>query len=433
MKFKIHVILGLGILAGCLLLSMSCNDSSNDDDGITQSQDTEAFRAWLNSNAVSIASTDPAETNYDDLQAFGDAVGDARIVMLDEQTHGEGNVFSLKNRLIQYLHEEKGFNVLIIESGFYDVNTIYRRAVAGTASIESQVGNSLFFMYANSTEMLPLFRYIDAQLLTASPLIFAGMDSQHTARVSQQDMMNELEALLLSWSSSVPADPGWPIFKALANRLFEYNPVRPSSADEATYFAILNQLEVAITLALAASQTTEQESGFWLRITDSLSNQATRYWYNGSSIDRSPTMGGNAAWLAQVMYPTEKIIIWAHTIHLAKNGLGSVNNAGRVIAAEFGSDVYLAHITGYQGQYTDFTTMNNMPYSFGATGQLESVWHGLGMPLGFFDFAAPGFAEAQQGITAASAFSVLPSSRWRPAWDGVFFIDTMTAVDYNAP
>jgi len=75
---------------------------------------------WAKNHPVSLKSISPDETDFEDPAAFGKAVGDARIVFLGEQTHGDGATFLVKTRLIKYLHEEKGFDVLAFESGRID-------------------------------------------------------------------------------------------------------------------------------------------------------------------------------------------------------------------------------------------------------------------------------------------------------------------------
>ncbi|MGB5554717.1 MAG: hypothetical protein WBM83_08685, partial [Flavobacteriaceae bacterium] len=44
----------------------------------------------------------------------------SKIVLLGEQTHGDGAVFDKKVELIKALHEQLGFNIVVFESGMYD-------------------------------------------------------------------------------------------------------------------------------------------------------------------------------------------------------------------------------------------------------------------------------------------------------------------------
>ena len=45
---------------------------------------------WLASQAIPVASVDPANRDFSDLQALRDVIGDSRVVMLGEQSHGDG-------------------------------------------------------------------------------------------------------------------------------------------------------------------------------------------------------------------------------------------------------------------------------------------------------------------------------------------------------
>ncbi len=55
----------------------------------------------------SYKTTSASDEDFSDLTAFGDAIGDARIVALAEQSHGASQEFDLKVRLLKYLHQKK--------------------------------------------------------------------------------------------------------------------------------------------------------------------------------------------------------------------------------------------------------------------------------------------------------------------------------------
>ena len=80
------------------------------------------IKEYVLHNSIRISSISPDSTNYDDLSAIGNSIGNAQIVMLGEQDHGDASTFLAKTRLIKYLHEKKGFNVLAFESDFFGLN-----------------------------------------------------------------------------------------------------------------------------------------------------------------------------------------------------------------------------------------------------------------------------------------------------------------------
>lgn len=80
------------------------------------------IKQFVVENRVDILSISPDSTDFSDLEAIGKAIGDSRIVMLGEQDHGDAPTFLAKTRLIKYLHEQKGFNVLAFESDFFALN-----------------------------------------------------------------------------------------------------------------------------------------------------------------------------------------------------------------------------------------------------------------------------------------------------------------------
>lgn len=77
---------------------------------------------YVHEHAFPIASINHDSTNYADLEVIGRAIGNARVVMLGEQDHGNAATFQAKTRIIKYLHEQKGFDVLAFEGDFFGMN-----------------------------------------------------------------------------------------------------------------------------------------------------------------------------------------------------------------------------------------------------------------------------------------------------------------------
>ena len=87
-----------------------------------QSFSQELIKNFVQQNQRSISTISPDSINYEDLDPIGNAIGNSTIVMLGEQDHGDAPTFLAKTRLIKYLHEKKGFNVLAFESDFFAFN-----------------------------------------------------------------------------------------------------------------------------------------------------------------------------------------------------------------------------------------------------------------------------------------------------------------------
>src|SRR6185437_5435830 len=133
---------------------------------------------------VAVRSIDPNDTDFSDLAGVRAAVGDARIVLLGEQTHGEATTFEAKIRLVEFLHEKMGFDVLAFESGLYDCARIWENEQAG-GRVPDEVVGSLFYMYATSVQMGDLFGYLQGNLSSKRPLVITGFYSQHTGAKSK--------------------------------------------------------------------------------------------------------------------------------------------------------------------------------------------------------------------------------------------------------
>ncbi|MBI4167219.1 MAG: erythromycin esterase family protein [Acidobacteria bacterium] len=138
------------------------------------------LQKWIAGRAVAVRTIDPADEDFHDLDPLIDAIGSARVVQLGEPSHGAGGSFAAKVRLIKFLHQRMGFDVLAWESGLYDVNLTQRGIRAGDDPvIAAQAG--ILLVWSATEEVRPLFEYARASQSTGRPLDMAGFDSTMNA------------------------------------------------------------------------------------------------------------------------------------------------------------------------------------------------------------------------------------------------------------
>src|SRR6516162_207942 len=111
--------------------------------------DREARIAWLKKHAIALRSIDPSDEDFTDLEPLRKVIGDARVVQLGEQSHGDGATFHAKARLIKFLHQKMGFDVLAFESGLYDCRKAWALLKGGMEAHEA-VSHGVFGIWTRS-------------------------------------------------------------------------------------------------------------------------------------------------------------------------------------------------------------------------------------------------------------------------------------------
>jgi hypothetical protein len=96
----------------------------------------------------------------DNLAAFGAAVGDARMVALGEAAHGTREFRQLKQRLVEYLVQAKGFTVVLAATDA-EVHDLAARLGAESAAFEGATAEAL----ANSVTRLANATYPKAKIV----------------------------------------------------------------------------------------------------------------------------------------------------------------------------------------------------------------------------------------------------------------------------
>lgn len=80
------------------------------------------FKEFVIKSAVPLRDIETQSDDYSGFKEIGAAIGEAKVVFLGEQDHGDAPTFITKTKIIKYLHENLDFDVLVFESDFYNLN-----------------------------------------------------------------------------------------------------------------------------------------------------------------------------------------------------------------------------------------------------------------------------------------------------------------------
>ncbi len=311
-----------GLLA-CLLMLMSPTACGP----VSPTPAVEERTRWLRESAIPIRSIAPADEQFSDLQPLKEVFGDAQIILLGEISHGDGNTFLAKTRLIKFLHQEMGFDVLAFESGLYDCAKAWDLILSGER-VKTAVQKAIFSIWGISEQVQPLLAYIGEMASSEHPLEVAGFDSAFTGTASSTYLIADLEAFLEGRGLLGRGRAGWAEFVTILDDLTHAayqsgGKLPPYDSEREEFLDTLAGVRFDIE---TTADPVDREAAFWLQVLESTETHAVYLWqvYDSHRLieyseKRDAQMGRNLLWLADGYFPGRKIVVWAATIHIARN------------------------------------------------------------------------------------------------------------------
>ncbi|MCG8649006.1 MAG: erythromycin esterase family protein [Pirellulales bacterium] len=271
---------------------------------------------WVRENAVPFRSVDPLDIDFADLQPLKAILGDAQIVQLGEQSHGDGTCFETKIRLIKFLHQEMGFDVLAFESGFYDRRRAWQSFRDGGAPLQS-ARQGVFGIWTGSAQTVQLWNYLSEQSQSARPLELCGFDCQFTAMASRNHLLKDLRNLVRQLKVDLISEEEFAVFGRQLEALINH---RAPAGSQESFAELLKRLASAVE---GNQHLTSEEAAFWKQQLVSMGNHCRQRWNSSSGQDsvrqRDAQMAENLIWLANERYRDRKIIVWAASFHVIRN------------------------------------------------------------------------------------------------------------------
>lgn len=405
--------------------------------------------AWLSQHTSTIRSVDPADDDFSDLESIGRAIGTSRVVLLGEQTHGDGTVFLAKTRLIRYLHEKLGFDVVAFESGLYDTRVAWDSLRSGENPVTA-FRRGVFGIWSRSEQLLPLIDYLGAQAMTERPLELSGFDSQFTANregdipvsASQErftmDLLGFLALRGIDTSRIAAGTDARLVLDSLAANRWnrERKPTEPQqSGFFAAWTAVRQQVEAVddaspdVALWKQLMKSVEAHS----RITFAMDSLEAP----GSWAVRDRHMAANLIWLAQERFKGRKIIVWAASVHNARS-LNSVDTQkpgssyegvvamGEHVWQALGSEMYSIGFVASEGSWGAWRAEKPQPLPPINPESLEGLWAQTGAQLAFVNFRGLGPDEWLRTRLISGPFGYTPMvADWTTVFDGMIFTRVM--------
>ncbi|HVG14428.1 MAG TPA: erythromycin esterase family protein [Chitinophagaceae bacterium] len=393
------------------------------------------IKKYVQAKAVAIASIDPHSTDNSDLEVMGQAIGNARIVMMGDQDHEDAPALTAKTRIIKYLHEKMGFNVIAFENSFIESTYYWNEVISRKLPLDSFVKKYISITW-RSCGTSPLFHdYLPSTLNTSQPLHISGVDNVNAApyTVPLLDSMLRVFKIPLTQTPEYTSE----IVPLLSN-WYKY------TSDSTTTDKIIGYYEEI------RSQLLERMSkdDFWIVVVDNqiALNKEYRNWRKNIVKDRNvrdQQMARNLKWLAEVRYPNEKIIVLAHNYHVSKHSghyrkgyfLNKVTTMGSYFTADtaFRDKTYIIGFTSYKGTAgrsfeKKYTVQKPRPNSF-------ENWIREEYNFAFVDFKEYNASYPQNSVFFMKGCIGPPhhtnrEAEWNRIFDGVFYIrDTYPLID----
>lgn len=410
------------------------------------------IRAWLRDSSVTVRSLAFDDTDWSDLDALADAIGTRRVVLLGEQSGGDGTTLRAKARLVRYLHERHGFGALVFEGGIYDLRAADARLEAGDDT-EGALRNALPEPWRSSAELAPLFAWLGAQRRTDMPVRLGGIDprvSSVPGTLAAPMLGAALEAYLARYASPVLADAAWPRLRARLDTIGlagDANPTTAPDAREALASGLERLREETDRLVNVAP---ESDAAFWrtaiagLQVREGWAARRDAGQADTAAMLRQEAMARALVDAVQSVFGETRVIVWTSSVaalRSAKELLTVTGEARDVETPAFGErarevlgddQLYALGFLAASGAYGPFEA--GTPVRPLVRPPPES-WDGLflaaGRPFAFLHLRRSPTLDNiwlyERRIARALGYQQV-AARWPFVFDGFFFTAEMAPV-----
>lgn len=339
--------------------------------GQTKTDFSKLYIEDLYKSSSQVKSISPNETNFDDIETIGKSIGEAKIVLLGEPSHGDGGAIQMKTRLLKYLHEKKGFDVLLFEADLYSI-LFGVSDMKDTTKINLMIKENIYTCWSESKVSQDLWTYYKKQLAGKNPISIGGIDCRHAGNFAKSTLVENLTSVLKTIDSEITSNNYKNFTKDIHYILKNEFSSKKDSVDIDNFSLQIKNIEESIKF----SNLDQRTRNLWLIEMSNLKG-CFDLLINGKS--RDIVMAQNFLYLSKYIYPNKKIIVWSHNNHnvLDVNTYASFspdfakewyeNNTyqnftyfGSNLFREFKSQIYSLAITSGSGNFSPRFFGNDM-------------------------------------------------------------------------
>jgi erythromycin esterase len=403
-----------------------------------------AAAAWVRANARPVRSL--GATEFSDLAFLAPLLAGKRVVQLGESGHGVREFDLAKVRLIRFLHERLGYDVLAFESSLFGCERAGREAARLTPR---ELMRRCFGGVWGTAEVLPLAAYIRETQRTPHPLRLTGVDVQPNflADSARPAFLRRVVAAADRGYARQVYETDAAFLRAGAGGLAALP--APESARYAAFYDSLAAWLRARQRRIAARLPRPAEAVLARQVAVSMAQYARqRRWSVAEAREqmriRDRGMADNVDFLLDEWYPGQKLIVWAHNGHVAYRGYapgvtpaartdGLPRMMGGYVGERRRTEVYTIGLYMYRGSAAD-NGGAAFPIWPAPPGSLEAILHRAPWRYAFVDVAhappGPGTAWMTQLLDAREEGRITAPVVPREDYDGVLFIDTTWPPHY---
>lgn len=395
--------------------------------------------------AIEISSVNPIlESEFKFLDSL---LKGKRIVFLGEETHWDGTTLKAKSEIIEYLHKNLGYEVLLLEFNLFDVRKAWLEIK------EKRDSSTRVFSYLTKTfgthiseNQKELYRYIGKNANSESPLEIGGVDIFNCsiyANAFKEDLEYLLREIYPNFDKS-EVKKHWKIVFKLKKKDNRGNLILDKFIFSCNFLIQLleeYQNKESDEYLKRKYQFMAQALQTKMNVLDWENNKPKMKIKRGSVLAdhytlRDKYMAENLLWYIEEFYPNKKIIVSASSYHTGRNfeqisprpkllGKDAIP-MGQFVWDKYNEDIYSIAFVCHHGETGEVKSKNDLLYSAVVQRKkrsLEGIMNSLGFKFGFIDFS--------KNRNILNEFYLWPTfdksykTSWSEIYDGVFYIDEM--------